>query len=255
MSYRTIQLQIAGSVGHLRLCREDARNAINAELVAEVGHALTACEEHCGVVVIEGSPEVFSVGADFQRIHDGVQDGQGAANPSAELYALWERLAQGPLVSVAHLRGQANAGGVGFVAACDLVIAQRQARLSLSELLFGIYPACVLPFLVRRIGWQRANFMTLTSQTVEAEQAAAWGLVDLVADDSSLLLQRQLQRLRRLAPASLAHYKQYARQFGPPLAQLREPAVRSNREMHELPGVVDGIVRYVETGQFPWERN
>ncbi len=255
MSFRTIQLRIEAPVATIRLCREDARNAINAELVAEFGAALDACAAQCSVVVVEGTPEVFCVGADFQRMHDGMESGQGTVNPAATLYALWERLARGPFISVAHLRGLANAGGVGFVAACDLVVAERRARLSLSELLFGIYPACVLPFLVRRIGWQRANYMTLTAQSIEAEQAAAWGLIDLVGEDSSVLLQRQLARLRRLAPASIAHYKNYARALGPPLAELGETAVRSNHEMHGLPGVMDGIARYVETGQFPWERH
>jgi len=62
---------------------------------------------------------------------------------------LWLRLATVRTVTISHVRGKANAGGIGFVAASDIVLADETAQFSLSELLFGLYPACVLPFLIR----------------------------------------------------------------------------------------------------------
>ena len=95
-------------------------------------------------------------------------------------------------MSIAHVRGKANAGGIGFVAACDIVLADSAAVFSLSELLFGLMPACVLPFLVRRIGFAKANAMTLSTQPVGVQVAREWGLVDAFEENSDNLLRKHL---------------------------------------------------------------
>jgi polyketide biosynthesis enoyl-CoA hydratase PksH len=255
VSYQTIKTRVDGPVYYLQLHRPEANNTINAEMIAECSEFLEQCEASASVVVLAGLPEVFCFGADFQRIRNDVASATQPRSSAEDLYALWERIANGSFVSVAHVRGQANAGGVGFVAASDIVIADPTARFSLSELLFGLYPACVMPFLARRIGLQKANYMTLTTQAVPVEQAQAWGLVDAFNANSEGLLQRQLMRLRHLSKPSVGHYKKYMSELGAvSVAGVRELAVRNNREMHLLPGVMEGIVRYVDTGRFPWER-
>lgn len=254
MNYRTIRVRRDGPVCYLQLNRPEARNSINAELIHECREVLSECEGSSPVVVLEGSAEVFCFGADFHSLHDSVVGGVPAPSGAQTLYELWEQLSWGPFITIAHVRGQANAGGVGFVAACDVVLADATARFSLSELLFGLYPACVMPFLIRRIGMQRASYMTLSTQPVGVEQAHVWGLVDAWQAESLPLLQRHLVRLRRLPPRSVARYKQYMRELSDPLAAARPLAVRNNHEMHLLPGVMEGILRYAETGRFPWEQ-
>ena len=254
-AFRSIEVRFDGPICHLTLHRPDANNAINGEMIDECTNVIARCERDCAVLVIEGSPDVFCVGADFRAVRDTARTGVGHdADAPDRLYALWDAIGRGSFVSVAHVRGQANAGGVGFVAACDIVLADATARFSLSELLFGIYPACVLPFLIRRIGVQRANYMTLSTLPIGVEQACAWGLVDQQHADSEMLLQRQLARLKRLSKPSIGHYKQYLREIAGDPAEQRAIAVASNKAMHSLPGVVEGIARFVETGRLPWER-
>jgi len=53
-------------------------------------------------------------------------------------------------VVIAKVEGKVNAGGVGLVAASDIVVAHTQATFGLSEALFGLLPACVMPFLIRK---------------------------------------------------------------------------------------------------------
>ena len=107
--------------------------------------------------------------------------------------------------------GMANGGGVGFVAASDIVLADETAQFGLSELLFGLFPACVLPFLIRRIGFQKAHYLTLMTQPISAQQAQTWGLVDACAKRSDSLLRKHLLRLSRLSKASIRRYKKYIR--------------------------------------------
>jgi polyketide biosynthesis enoyl-CoA hydratase PksH len=170
------------------------------------------------------------------------------------MYDLWRRLATGPFVTIAHVRGKANAGGVGFVSACDIVLADETAQFSLSELLFGLYPACVLPFLIRRVGFQKAHYLTLMTQPISAKQACEWGLVDAFEPTSEVLVRRHLQRLRRLSKVAIQRYKTYMSRISAPLQEMKSQAVAANQEMFSDPRNVEDITRYVEHGLFPWEK-
>ena len=254
MTYETIKVQFQDSICFLQIDRPQANNTINGQLVAECSAVLSACEEAATVVVLSGSPEVFCFGADFKTLATPQANGRQDAAPE-QLYDLWLRLATGPYVTISHVRGQANAGGIGFVAASDIVLADETAQFSLSELLFGLYPACVLPFLIRRIGFQKAHYLTLMTQPVSAKQACEWGLVDAYEPSSEVLLRRHLQRLRRLSKVAIRRYKTYMKGLGMPLHDLKAPAVAANREIFSDTVNLHAITRYVEHGVFPWEKS
>lgn len=253
MSAPAVTVREDGAVCWIRLEPRAGSGALSDRLVQECAAALDACERWATAVVLEGSPEVFCVGADFAGLAEARRAGRSGAVDPAPLYDLWRRLATGPFVSIAHVRGRANAGGMGFVAACDLVLADAAAQFSLSELLFGLYPACVLPFLLRRIGFQRSQYLTLTTQPVSAERALAWGLVDACETPSEPLVHRHLVRLRRLSKEAVARYKAYAARLWAGLDAVRDEALAANREMFSDPRNLAGVARYVEEGKFPWE--
>jgi polyketide biosynthesis enoyl-CoA hydratase PksH len=255
--YETIKVEFQESTCFLQIDRPDSNNTINSQLIVECNDVLSACEESATVVVLSGSPEVFCLGADFQAIAGGSKTaarhhGGDEGDPEA-LYDLWLRMATGPYVTISHVRGRANAGGVGFVAASDIVLADETAQFSLSELLFGLYPACVLPFLIRRVGFQKAHYLTLSTQAIPVKQASEWGLVDAWEPASDLLLRRHLQRLRRLSKTAIRRYKAYMGRINVPLLDLKSAAVAANREIFSDAGNLQNITRYVEHGLFPWE--
>ena len=254
MTYETIHVEFQGPICFLQIDRPHALNTISSQLVRECHHVLSACEESATVVVLSGSPEVFCFGADLKAISGTPADNDNHDDGPGPLYDLWLRFATGPFVTISHVRGKANAGGVGFVAASDIVLADDTAQFSLSELLFGLYPACVLPFLIRRIGFQKAHYLTLTTQPISATQACEWGLVDACDPLSDALLRRHLHRVRRLSKVAIARYKAYMSRIGAPLQTLRSPAVAANREVFSDPANLDAIARYVEHGVFPWEK-
>ncbi len=250
MTYKTIKVQFQESICFLQIDRPEANNTINGQLIAECNHVLSACEESATVVVLSGSPEVFCFGADFKAIAT-THEHDVSAGP---LYDLWLRLATGPYVTISHVRGKANAGGIGFVAASDIVLADDTAQFSLSELLFGLYPACVLPFLIRRTGFQKAHYLTLMTQPILGKQAFEWGLVDACEPQSEALLRRHLQRLRRLSKNAIRGYKTYMSRINVPLQDVKSLAVAANREIFSDAGNLQAITRYVEQGIFPWEK-
>ncbi|MBL8261468.1 MAG: enoyl-CoA hydratase/isomerase [Xanthomonadaceae bacterium] len=252
--FQAIDARLEDGVCFLRMIRPDAGNTIDARLIAELTTALDRFGAQAGVVVLEGTPEVFCAGADFGELRDRFERGDAEVEQDpGPLYDLWHRLATGPFISVAHVRGRANAGGVGFVAACDIVLAEEKAAFSLSELLFGLMPACVMPFIVRRMGFAKANFMTLMTQPISAAQALEWGLVDAVEENGSNLLRKQLLRLRRIGRDGIVRYKRYANELDDSLRSARPKALAANREVFSDPDNLRRIARYVRTGKFPWE--
>jgi polyketide biosynthesis enoyl-CoA hydratase PksH len=255
VTYETIKVQFQESICFLQIDRPQADNTISSLLVAECNDVLSRCEESATVIVLSGSPEVFCLGADFKAIASASKKAHERDDDPGALYDLWLRLATGPYVTISHVRGRANAGGVGFVAASDIVLADETAQFSLSELLFGLYPACVLPFLIRRIGFQRAHYITLMTQPISAEQACEWGLVDAFEPLSEALLRRHLQRLRRLSKIAIRRYKTYMSRISLPLQDIKSSAVAANREIFSDIGNLQAISRYVEQGVFPWEKS
>lgn len=255
MNYETIKVQFQESICFIQIDRPEANNTINGQLVAEFHHVLSACEEFATVIVLSGSPEVFCFGADFKAIANGAKTAYAQHEGPGPLYDLWLRLATGPYVTVSHVRGKANAGGIGFVAASDIVLADETAQFSLSELLFGLYPACVLPFLMRRVGFQKAHYLTLMTQPIAVKEACEWRLVDAFEPRSDALLRRHLQRLRRLSKTSIRRYKTYASRIGGPLKDLKSQAVAANVEAFSDTDNLQAITRYVEQGLFPWEKS
>jgi polyketide biosynthesis enoyl-CoA hydratase PksH len=253
VTYETIKVQFLESICFLQIDRPQADNTISSRLVAELHDVLSACEESTTVVVLKGTPEVFCMGADFKSIAGASKSASERDDGPGPLYDLWLRLATGPYVTISHVQGKANAGGVGFVAASDIVIADESAQFSLSELLFGLYPACVLPFLIRRIGFQKAHYLALMTQPISAKQACEWGLVDVYEPLSETLLRRHLQRLRRLSKVAIRRYKSYMSRVSAPLQTLKPLAVAANLEVFSDAGNLQAITRYVEQGVFPWE--
>ncbi|MEP1575570.1 enoyl-CoA hydratase/isomerase [Roseibium album] len=256
MAYDTLTVTFQQNICRICLNRPEAGNAINARMVEEMSEVLTRCTEEQGpasepvtVVVLEGQGDVFCAGGDFEAISN-----TGSAGDPEPLYDVWSKLSRGPYVSICLVRGRVNAGGVGFVAASDVVIADKSASFALSELLFGLFPACVLPFLISRVGRQAAHYMTLMTKPVDAQKAREVGLVDVLTDNTEAALRQHLVRLSHLQKPAIARYKTYLAACGGNPEEDKAAALVANRDMFSDPGVLAGIRRYVSELKFPWER-
>jgi polyketide biosynthesis enoyl-CoA hydratase PksH len=253
MKYTALDVRFEPPVCVIGLTGTNGNHSIDEALVGETLAVLETCHDAATVVVFEGSKECFCAGADFRSIRDVAARGEAVARNPEPLYRLWSLMNSGPYVTVAHVRGKANAGGVGFAAAADVVLADDSATFGLSELLFGLFPACVLPFLVRRVGLQRANYLTLTTQPIGVQQAHQWGLVDAHAGDSDVLLQRHLRRLKCLSKPAIRRYKSHLTSLEDGIARAKDASVEANVQMFGDPTTVRNIARYVESGVLPWE--
>src|SRR5215471_8173568 len=84
---------------------------------------------------------------------------------------LLEKLTSAPVPIVAVVDGAALGGGAGLAAVADFVVATPRARFALPEMLFGLVPAVVFPYVARRVGYARARRLALSGETLDADEA------------------------------------------------------------------------------------
>jgi enoyl-CoA hydratase len=162
-------------------------NALNAELIADIGAALSEAETSAvRAVVVTGHPH-FAAGADitdFQKAFDGDAD-PGLATSLAAVVTQLQSLEK-PTIAAIH--GFALGGGLELAMGADLRYLADDARVGQPEILLGIIPgAGGTQRLPRLVGYQRALEMCLTGRQVDAEEAADIGLADRVVPTDDLL--------------------------------------------------------------------
>jgi methylglutaconyl-CoA hydratase len=130
-----------------------------------------------------------------------------------EFPELLELVWSSPKPVVAVVRGPARAGGVGLVAACDVVVAGDSATFAFSEVRLGLVPAVISAVVLPRMVPHVAHRLMLTGQVFRASVAQAGGLVDVTVPDADVdgELRAQLVQLTAGAPAALAETKRLLR--------------------------------------------
>ena len=130
-----------------------------------------------------------------------------------EFPALLEMVWDSPKPVVGVVRGPARAGGVGLLAACDVVVAAEAATFAFTEVRIGIAPAVISAVVLPRMVPSVAHRLMLTGEVFEAPQALAGGLVDLVvpAEDVDACVAAQVEALGKGAPMALAETKRLLR--------------------------------------------
>ncbi|HEX6667519.1 MAG TPA: enoyl-CoA hydratase-related protein [Solirubrobacterales bacterium] len=175
-------------VALLQLNSPETRNslspAMRAQLIAELERLDADPEVRC--MVIAGSEKVFAAGADIralaERPLDVVSDPEGAA--------FWSRIAAVETPLIAAVCGYALGGGCELAMACDLIVADEQARFGQPEVTLGIIPGGGgTQRLTRAIGKQRAMEYVLTGKHFNAQMAVAWGLVNKAIGKGAWLIE------------------------------------------------------------------
>ncbi len=208
-----VRYSVSDGVATVTLDSPHNRNALSSRLVRELGEALdaAAADPDARVLMITGAGPVFSSGADLKEQRSGV----GANRPSmlAALPSVFEKIWSCPQPVVCRLNGLARAGGVGLMAACDLVVAPAAVTFSFTEVRIGVVPAIITVPVLRRMRSQDVHRLFLTGATVDASEASRLGLVDEVAAEGELdaVAARVVEQLMRGGPQALAITKQLTR--------------------------------------------
>ncbi|HCY15686.1 MAG: enoyl-CoA hydratase [Curvibacter sp. GWA2_64_110] len=181
MTYELIQVRTeADKVGFVTLNRPKQLNALNDQLMNELGHALKAFDADPGIgcMIITGSDKAFAAGADI---------GAMASYSFADVYKgdyitrNWEQIRSIRKPVIAAVSGFALGGGCELAMMCDFIIAADNARFGQPEIKLGVIPgAGGTQRLPRAVGKAKAMDMALTGRMMDATEAERAGLVSRV---------------------------------------------------------------------------
>jgi 2-(1,2-epoxy-1,2-dihydrophenyl)acetyl-CoA isomerase len=192
MNYSLIQFDVRDGVARLTLNRPDKMNSFNAEMHAEVRHALDSIQTNAAarVLVITGSGRGFCAGQDLADAE--VRFTQGETPPDLgdvverHYKPLVMRLSQLRVPTIAAVNGIAAGAGASLALACDMVVATQSASFVLPFSNIGLIPDTGCSWhLPQRIGQARAMGLALTGKKLPATQAAEWGMIWEAVEDAA----------------------------------------------------------------------
>ena len=176
-----------GAIRVLTLNRPEKRNALDDELIAALKAALSEVDADDGVkcVVIRGAGKDFCSGADLSALQKianaSLKENLEDARSLGELYNLIRNVR---IPVIAAVRGRALAGGCGLAMACDLIVAETNAKFGFPEVKIGFVPAMVAA-IVRRNMSERRAFATLTlGEEMTARDLHTAGIIHAVTDEA-----------------------------------------------------------------------
>jgi len=187
MTYEMILTKTEGRVGIVTLNRPKQLNALNDQLMDELGAALKAfdADDNIGCMILTGSEKAFAAGADI---------GAMASYSFADVYKgdyitrNWEQIRSVRKPVIAAVSGFALGGGCELAMMCDFIIAAENAKFGQPEIKLGIIPgAGGTQRLPRAVGKAKAMDLVLTGRMMDAVEAERSGLASRVVPLDKLM--------------------------------------------------------------------
>ncbi|MEO0624137.1 MAG: enoyl-CoA hydratase [Pseudomonadota bacterium] len=187
MAYKSIIVETRDHVGLIQLNRPKAMNALNIELMSELGEALAKfdADTAVGAIVITGNEKAFAAGADIKEMRP---------KTFQEVYredfitAEWEAVTRVRKPVIAAVAGWALGGGCELAMMCDFILAADTAKFGQPEIQLGVMPgAGGSQRLTRFVGKSKSMEMNLTGRHMDAAEAERSGLVSRIIEADKLV--------------------------------------------------------------------
>jgi len=205
--YDTMRYRREGPVGHIVFARPERRNATDQQFYDDFLACLDEAEEdeECRVIVLRAEGPIFCAGQNLKFTAPASIETH--EKYSKTLRFARDRIMRHPKPVIARVQGDAIGGGTYIVTRCDLIVAKKNARFSMREIVAGEQSGGAQ---MLTIGKQRAMEMNLLGRYVYADEAERWGLINkCVETDEELDTQVKdwVEQLLNLPPLGLRQTK------------------------------------------------
>lgn len=259
MTYETLTIDLADKLATVTLNRPDLRNAFNESAIAELALAFDELgrNELVRAVVLAANGPAFCAGADLNWMKKmaGYSHDENAAD-AARLADMLRTIYLCPKPVVAKVQGDCYAGGMGLVAACDIVVAAEGVNFCLSEVKLGLIPATISPYVIKAMGEQAARRYFLTAERFDATAALRMGFAHEVvaAENLDATVAAIVKALVSNSPHAVAEAKKLVREVvGQPVSEAlladtaeRIAVIRASTEGRE------GVASFLEKRKPAW---
>ncbi|HNQ18306.1 MAG TPA: enoyl-CoA hydratase [Smithellaceae bacterium] len=215
MEFQNLKFEKVDSVGIITLNRPETNNALSKSLLDEMNSLLVsiAASREMKVIIIRAAGKNFCAGHDLRELTgENINVFNSVFSTCSEMMLRLQRI---PQPVIAQVQGIATAAGCQLVAACDLAIAEEEARFGTPGVNLGVFCSTPAVSIVRSVGRKRALEMLFTARLISALEAEQWGLVNRVvpakkieAETMALACQIAKASLSCLAIGKKAFYTQ-----------------------------------------------
>ncbi|HYJ91468.1 MAG TPA: enoyl-CoA hydratase-related protein [Pyrinomonadaceae bacterium] len=209
MSFETVIYEKDGNVSVLTMNRPEALNALSLQLTEDLESAIRkAIKDGARAVVLTANGRAFCSGGDLREMK-AMWENEGRIeafleDPLAALHGVIRLIREAPIPFVAAVNGICAGAGTNFALACDLVVAADDATFNEAFVKIGLTPDCGGSFfLPRAVGEKLAAELFMTGESVSAERAAQFGMINRVVPAEDLLVD-VLMLAKKLAQAPTA---------------------------------------------------
>ncbi len=179
-----------GTILTVRLNRPQKKNALNGEMISRLMELSEELQNDTStdIVILKGRGDSFCSGADLEWFLEASELPESERIDQMKVLSkflrAWHKLPQ-TTITVGH--GYLYGAAIGLLAVSDFVILEQNCHLRISEVLLGLLPATIAPFLVKRMGFKRSKSLMLSAESFTAQIALAYGLADKITSVDNII--------------------------------------------------------------------
>jgi len=189
MKFETIEFEIKDRVGTIWLNRPDVHNAFNNVMLAELIDCIELANVNDDVicVIIRGRGRSFCAGVDLNWMRDVAKNSYDVNyQESLVLSKCFHTIYTCKKPTIALIHGVSLGGANGILSACDFAYCVDDATFSLSEVKIGIIPACISPYVVKRVGEYGSRDLMISGKRIKGKEAEWYRLVNKSVEPEKL---------------------------------------------------------------------
>ncbi len=259
MSYETLTVETTeDGVVHLTLNRPEKKNALSAQMIAELTDfaQTTGASDETRAVVLSGAGGLFCSGGDLGWMKAQIEaDRETRMTEARKLAMMLDALNTMPSPLICKIEGGAFGGGVGLACVADVAIAAEGTKFGLTESRLGLIPATIGPYVIARLGEGMARRIFMSSRVFGAEEAKELGIVAKVVPDGDLAaaIEAEVKPYLCVAPKAVASAKALARALGPRIdAEVIDDTIRRLADTWEGEEAAEGIEAFLNKRPARW---
>lgn len=258
MSYATLKVSDHDGVAHVALNRPEKRNALSADMIAEMNdlaHTLGTARE-TRAILLTGAGDVFCAGGDLDWMKAQIEaDRETRRREARKLAMMLKALNEMPTPLIAQIHGGAFGGGVGLACVADVAIASEDTKFGLTETRLGLIPATIGPYVIARMGEGRARRVFMSSQIFSASEAVDLGIVAraVPAKELEATAMAEAKPYLKVAPGAVGAAKALARRLGPRIDEaVIDATIDALVDVWEQPEATEGIEAFLSKRPASW---
>jgi 2-(1,2-epoxy-1,2-dihydrophenyl)acetyl-CoA isomerase len=208
---KTIKTEIRKNVGYITLNRPKRLNSFNIQLGEELFKIL---DKYCSidkirVIAIMGAGENFCAGGDVKDMNNAKDKPKYLRNLTKSIHKCVIKIREIEKPVIAVINGSAFGAGLSLALACDIIIADKDAKFGTAFIGVGLAPGCGTQFITNTLGYQKACEYILTSKIFNAKEAKEIGVVNRIVQRKNIkkVLDEFLFTFKKLPPIAIGKAK------------------------------------------------